>query len=151
MPPVTTITLAPGHRVLIGPETLAVEYDGQVKASSFALGGAGVVYLPVRQTSLSGSSPQEWRRDFIEFFLWLPGKPGEPPWSLTWWVYEIVGPDVAFVNVDHLLTTSTAVQPPRDKALSDRASILIGPVGDAEWRISGPDPKGGHIPQGLVR
>ena len=88
-------TLSPAHRVRIDHKGFTVEHDGASKVTPAGWGGAGWQFLPFRLTEVDVAVAGESRRYFIELFAWFPYTPDDAPqWSLLWFVYEVVGPDV---------------------------------------------------------
>ena len=71
-PPATSLTLGQDHWVRIDQAGFVVGYKGIEKTAAITMGGPGWVFLPIRHTQLDVSFPIAARRDFIEFFIWMP-------------------------------------------------------------------------------
>lgn len=154
-PPAASFTLGPNHSVRIDHEGFVVTYKGTQKQAVMTMGGPGWVYLPTRHTPLEVSHPVAVRRHFIEFFTWMPPFLDQP-WSLVWSVYEVVGGEALPVHgqgnlVTTVLATIAAAQPPASFAVEDVARIRVNADGEAEWVVSGANPRSAVIPYTELR
>jgi hypothetical protein len=104
---------------------------------------------------LDVSHPVAVRRHFIEFFTWMAQFSGQP-WSLVWSVYEVAGAEALAVRgqgglVTSILTTIATAQPPASFAVEDWARIRVNADGEAEWVVSGENPRSQVIPYTVSR
>jgi hypothetical protein len=145
--PPTTFTLGPDHRVTIDENGATVSYKDAEKHTNFG-GGGGLVALPVRHTAVDVSRPQDARRHFIQFFLWVPNRISDPPtWTLGWMLDEVVGVEFLTVAGERALATITAPQPPAALDVDSLARVGVNANGEAEWIVSGgTDPRSGVVP-----
>lgn len=150
-PPASSFTLGPDHWVRIDQDGFVVGYKGAQKNAAMTIGGPGVVFLPTRHTQVDVYRPVTVRRHFIEFFTWIPPFLDQP-WSLVWSVYEVAGAEAIAVRgeggvlVTSVLTTIAAAQPPASFAVEDVARIRVNTDGEAEWVVSGANPRSRVIP-----
>lgn len=146
-PPPTSFTIGQDHWVRIDQRGFVVGYQGTQKTATIGLGGPGLVFLPIRHTQLEVSRPAPARRDFIEFFLWVPHPVSDrSEWALRWIVYEIVGAETLMVALDGALANVRAAQPPVSAADEEMARLRVNANGEAEWVVLGTNPRTAVIP-----
>ena len=151
-PSPASFTLAPDHWVRIDRSGLTVGYKGAQKTATTALGGPGLVYLPIRYTYADVSRPTETRRHFIEFFMWVPFRESiQPTWRLLWSVYEVVGVEAFQVAFGPALTTSSGPSPSAIPAIDNVARIRVNAAGEVEQVVFGDNPRTSPIPSGGAR
>jgi hypothetical protein len=149
----TTVTLSPGHRVRIDQNGFTVEYEGASKLTPEGWGGAGWQFLPIRLTEVDVAAPGEARRYFIEFFAWNPHTPDDAPeWSLAWFVYEVVGPDVIRRQPgDGRVARTVGAVPPLSFAVDEVARVVLNDTGQVERVVVGPEARRVPLPPRSVR
>jgi hypothetical protein len=144
--PTASFTLGQDHQVQIDQAGVVVVYQGERKTTSF-IGGPGWVFLPVRHTQLDVSVPVAARRHFIEFLFWLPDPVSAPrEWGLRWMVFEVVGADLRAVTVDGRLADVSGAAPPTNTMAEEMARLRVNANGEAEWIVSGLNPRSGLLP-----
>jgi hypothetical protein len=149
----TTFTLAPAHRVRIDQNGFTVEYEGASKLTPEGWGGAGWQFLPIRLTEVDVAAPGEARRYFIEFFAWNPHTPDDAPeWSLAWFVYEVVGPDVIRREPgDGRVARTVGAAPPLSFAPDEVARLVSDAAGQVERVVIGPEARRVPLPPRTVK
>ena len=148
----TTFTLSPAHRVRIDQNGFTVEHDGASKVTPEGWGGAGWQFLPIRLTQVDVTEPGEVRY-FIELFAWAPHTPdAAPQWSLLWFVYEVVGPDVIRRHSgDGGVANVVGAAPPLSFAPDDFARLVSDDIGQVARVVIGPEARRVPLPPRGVR
>ena len=145
--PPQSFRLGPEHRVVFADTSITVTYKDLDERMPQIL-PAGAAFLPVQHTPLTVTRPLPARRDFFQFFHWLPDNAANPSsWTLCWWLGEVVGDQwVGFAGEDDLLVVHGRAQP----ALRDatrHVSVRVNALGEAEYSVwSGPLPRTEAIP-----
>jgi len=149
----TTFTLAPAHRVRIDQNGFTVEHDGALKLTAEGWGGAGWRFLPIRLTEVDVAPRGEARRYFIELFAWVPHTAADAPdWSLLWFVYEVVGPDVIRRQPgDRRVANTVGAAPPLSFAADEIARVVSDDGGQVERVVIGPEARRVPLPPRDVR
>jgi hypothetical protein len=149
----TTFTLSPGHRVRIDRNGFTVEYEGASKLTAEGWGGAGWQFLPIRLTEVDVAASDEARRYFIEFFAWNPHTADDvPEWSLAWFVYEVVGPDVIRRQPgDGRVARTVGAAPSLSFAVDEVARVVSNDSGQVERVVVGPEARRVPLPPRSVR
>jgi hypothetical protein len=144
----TTFTLSPGHRVRIDSSGFTVEYEGASKLTPEGWGGAGWQFLPIRLTEVDVAAAGEARRYFVELFAWTPHTPADAPeWSLAWFVYEVVGPDVIRRQPgDGRVATTVGAAPPLSFRADEIARVVSDDSGRVERVVIGPEARRVPLP-----
>jgi hypothetical protein len=145
--PAWTFTLSPAHRVRIDHNGFTVEHDGASKVTANGWGGAGWQFLPFRLTEVDLAAAGE-SRYFIELFVWFPHTPDDAPqWSLLWFVYEVVGPDVIRRQAgDGRVATTVGAAPPPSFAADEVARLVSSDSGQVERVVVGPEARRVPLP-----
>jgi hypothetical protein len=132
-----TVDLAPGHFVEWRLSAATVTYDGHTKRTATLLSSLnGGRFLPVRYTKLETGSTRTIPRHFIETFVWHPAaKAG--PWSLRWYVFEVVRDEILTITVSEPLTTAAGDVPPSSESFDphEYGVLRVNDEGDAEWAV----------------
>ena len=135
LPPPISFTLGPDHSVTVDRTGVTVAYKGTRTRTTMMMGDAKSVFLPIRHTGLTVSSPVSARRDFIEWFIWRPGETSDPAWTLGWVLFEVVGPNFLNRAAEDVLTVRGA-QPPAVPDISTLVAVDVNASGEAEWVLS---------------
>ena len=132
-----TVDLATGHFVEWRLSAATVTYDGHTKRTATLLSSLnGGRFLPLRYTKLETGSTRTIPRHFIEAFVWHPAaKSG--PWSLRWYVFEVVRDEILTITMSEPLTTAAGDLPPSSESFDPReyAVLRVNDEGDAEWAV----------------
>ena len=132
-----TFDLAPGHFVEWKLAGATVTYDGRTKRVPMPFGdGAGARFLPLRYTRLETGPMRMLSRHFVEVFVWQPPvKIG--PWTLRWYIFEVVRDEILTVEVSDSLTTADGAAPPSPESFDpgEYARLRVTDDGDAELAV----------------
>ncbi|HXG90648.1 MAG TPA: hypothetical protein VNJ02_20195 [Vicinamibacterales bacterium] len=147
-PPPSSFALGTGHSVRIDHEGFTVAYQGTVKRDAMTMGGVGWLYLPTRHTQIEVTHPTAHRRNFIEFFIWMPHRRDDrTDWALWWAPYEVIGLETRAVGGGAgLLATLTAARPPAAVSVDEWVRIQLNAAGEVEWTVSGTHARSGVVP-----
>jgi hypothetical protein len=150
-PPYASFSLGPGHSLVIDETGATITYEGAQFHAVMKLGGPGFVGLPIRYTPVDVSRPAQARRHFIQLFSWSPTRPfDQSEWGLSWYVGEVVGPNLVPVMNETKLVIVAASLPPTSFDADSAAAVSVNANGEAEWIIrEGPNPRSGIVPSNL--
>jgi hypothetical protein len=132
-----TFDLGPGHFVDWKLSAATVTYDGRMKRAEMPFSdGAGARFLPLRYTRLETGPTRTVPRHFVEAFVWQPPvKTG--PWSLRWYVFEVVRDEIITIEVSEGVTTAPGDAPPSPASFDphEYVQLRVTDEGDAELAI----------------
>jgi hypothetical protein len=141
--PSASFTLDPDHWVRIDHGNFTIGFRG-TESTVMTLGGFGWVFLPFRYTPAVVSRPRPLRRHFIESFAWIPSSvSSEPPWTLTWFIFEIIDNNLWPVTPGPIVS---AAQPDPRFPVNEITQLRVNSDGDAEWVVAGTNSRRGVIP-----
>lgn len=146
-PAAVSFTIGLDHWVQIDQAGFVVYDKGVRKATAMTMGGVGWVFLPTRHTQLEVSRPSAMRRDFIEFFFWVPDvSADQTTWALVWSVIEVSGVETRPVLQVGVLVATDAAEPTGTAAMDDVVRLQVNAEGEAEWIVTGANRRSGVIP-----
>jgi hypothetical protein len=132
-----TFELGPGHFVEWTLAAATVTYSDRTKRVRMGFAQPGARFLPLRYTELATGPTRALTRHFIEMFTWQPSTPSGSPWTLHWFVFEVVGDEILTINMSDSLVTSDGATPPSADSLDVReyAVVRVDRDGNAEWAV----------------
>jgi hypothetical protein len=135
--PPQSFLLGPDHRLVVADTSITVTYKGQEQRMVQLL-PAGAAFLPIQHTPLAVTRPLDVRREFFQFFHWIPDTAANPSsWTLGWWLGEVTGDLwIGFAGEESLLVAKGPTPP----ALPDLARLVqlrVNANGEAEFTILG--------------
>jgi hypothetical protein len=132
-----TFDFGPGHFVEWKLSAASVTYDGHTNRVDMPISdGAGARFLPLRYTRLETGATRMQPRHFVEAFVWQPPvKTG--PWTLRWYVYEVVRDEIITIDVAEAVTTAQGDAPPSPTSFDphEYAQLRVNDDGDAEAAV----------------
>jgi hypothetical protein len=153
VPPPASFTLGVDHSIRFDQSGFTVRYHQTEKTTPPYWGGANAkwsgidwVFMPLRHTQVDVSRPVSMRRHFLDFFVWEPQLTLDNAWGLTWYVHEVVGPDVLPVPGNGLVMSVAGTESPAPVRAADVGIIRVNPNGEAERVTLGANPQTTLIP-----
>ena len=132
-----TLTLTPRQSIAWDLKGATVTYEGKSRRFPMRLASRGSMFLPIRQTELTGGPPGSSARHFNEIFVWRPAADWRS-WSLEWLLFEIVRDELIPVPAgSQPVVTIQAAEPPASRSFDVRAytDLRLTANGDAEWAL----------------
>ncbi len=142
-----SFSLGPDHRVVFADTSITVTHAGKEQRMMHML-PPGAMALPIQHTPLTVTRPAAMRRDFFQWFYWIPDRALKPSsWRLGWILSEVASDTwIGLAGEDGLLVVQGSTRPGLED-VSKLVRVQVNAQGEAEFAIvGGPSPRTEPIP-----
>ena len=135
--PPQSFTPGPGHRVVFADTSITVTHGDKEERMMHML-PPGAAVLPIQHTPLTVTKPVAARRDFFQWFYWMPDRPLNPTsWTLNWMLSEVAGEVwIGLAGEESLFVVKGSTRPELDD-VSKFIRLQVNANGEAEFTTVG--------------